>query len=191
MSLPSEDHILELMRKRDQRFMELVYDQYADRLYGVAYRIMQDDASAQDVVQESLIKVWKKAADFDPTKARLFTWMFSVVRNTAIDKVRSRQKRDSREIQIDAEDVSHLGHRDIVPEHMDVAAHLEKLEDKYKSVLSLLFFKGMTQQETSDALGIPLGTVKTRLKIGLRELRKVFGDGTLILIITLIVILLC
>lgn len=179
---------MDLLKQRDRRFVEVLYDRYADRLYGLAYSILKDDVIAQDAVQESFIKIWKKATEFDPDKARLFTWSYQIVRNTSIDKLRSHQKRGSREIQIQTEDVSHMGHMDVVPEHMDVSEHLSRLEEKYRTVLHLLFFQGMTQQEASEALDIPLGTVKTRLKIGLRELRKVFTDTTMALILALLII---
>ena len=188
MSQSTDQRILDLIAKRDERFVSLLYDQYADRLYGLAYRILKNDAAAQDAIQESFVKIWKKAVNFDASKARLFTWTYSIVRNTAIDKLRSMQKRDTREIQIKTEDVSHMGHSDVIPEHMDLSRHMSSLEDKYREVLEVLFFQGMTQQEASEALDVPLGTVKTRLKIALRELRKIFTDTTMALLIALLMI---
>lgn len=170
-----ENHIVELLRAGDERSIGLLYDHYADALYGVAIKVTHDEELAQDVLQESFIKIWKNAHKYDPEKARLFTWLFRVVQNTAIDKVRSRKRKRTKEVQTDDSNVYHLETTSLAIEHMDLKEHTDGLEDKYKVVIDALFFQGMTQQEASDELDIPLGTVKSRLKIGLRELRKLFG----------------
>ncbi len=170
-----ETHIVELLKARDERAIGLLYDHYADALYGVAIKVMKDEVLAQDVLQEAFVKIWKNADRYDPDKARLFTWLFRVVQNTAIDAVRSRQRKTSKEIQTQDSNVYHIPTTQLAIEHLDLKAHTDGLEDKYKVVIDALFFQGMTQQEASDELNIPLGTVKSRLKIGLRELRKLFG----------------
>ncbi len=175
MSTLLEKHIVELLKERDEKAISLLYDNYADTLLGVAYKVVKDGDLAQDVVQESFVKIWKKADSYDASKAKLFTWLFRITRNTAIDKLRSINTKSDKEIQIDVSDVYNLGVLTTRPEFMDVKEHLEKIEPKYKVVLDALFFEGMTQQEASDELGIPLGTIKSRLKIGLRELRKIYG----------------
>ncbi|MBT8237712.1 MAG: sigma-70 family RNA polymerase sigma factor [Croceitalea sp.] len=175
MSTLLEKHIVELLQERNEKAISLLYDNYADTLYGVAYKVVKDEDLAQDVVQESFVKIWKKADSYDASKAKLFTWLFRITRNTAIDKVRSVSIKSDKEIQIDVLDVYNLGVNSIHPEFMDVREHLDKIELKYKIVLDALFFEGMTQQEASEELDIPLGTIKSRLKIGLRELRKIYG----------------
>lgn len=175
MSTLRELQIIELLEKKDEKAITLLYDHYADRLYGVALQMVKDEDLAQDVLQESFIKIWKKSDTYDPTKAKLFTWLLRVVKNTAIDKIRSSSKKTKKEIQIDASDVYDIGIKSINPDEIDVKEHLESIEEKYKIVLEALFFEGMTQQEASEELDIPLGTVKSRLKIGLRELRKYYG----------------
>ena len=176
MSQLLEKHIVELLLERDDKAISLLYDNYSDTLYGVAYKVVKDEDLAQDIVQESFVKIWKKADSYDPTKAKLFTWLFRITRNTAIDKLRSISTKSDKEIQIDVSDVYNLGVLTTRPEFMDVKAHLDKIEPKYKLVLDALFFEGMTQQEASEELDIPLGTIKSRLKIGLRELRKIYGS---------------
>jgi len=89
MSTFLEAHIVQLLGEEDERAVGLIYDNYADTLYGVAYKITKDDALAQDALQESFVKIWKKAASYDAKKAKLFTWLFRITRNTAIDKLRS------------------------------------------------------------------------------------------------------
>lgn len=170
-----EKHIVELLAARDERAISLLYDHYADALYGVAIKVTQDEALAKDVLQNAFVKIWKKADNYDAAKARLFTWLFRIVQNTAIDAVRSRQRKQTKEVQTDDSNVYHIPTTQLAIEHIDLKAHTEGLEEKYKVVIDALFFQGMTQQEASDELNIPLGTVKSRLKIGLRELRKLFG----------------
>ncbi|KQC29706.1 RNA polymerase sigma factor [Flagellimonas eckloniae] len=182
MSTLIEKHIVSLLAERDDKAIALLYDHYGDTLYGVAYKVVRDEDLAQDVLQESFIKIWKKADSYDPSKAKLFTWLFRIIRNTAIDKLRSVNNKSDKEVQIDVSDVYNLGVSGIRPEFMDVQDNLEKIEPKYKIVLEALFFEGMTQQEASEELGIPLGTIKSRLKIGLRELGKIYGTSIAILL---------
>ena len=180
MSALLEKHIVELLQERNDKAISLLYEHYGDTLYGVAKKVVRDEELAQDVLQESFVKIWKKSDSYDASKAKLFTWLFRITRNTAIDKLRSVNTKTDKEIQIDVSDVYNLGVDSIRPEFMDVRENLDKIEDKYQIVLEALFFHGMTQQEASDELDIPLGTIKSRLKIGLRELKKIYGSSMVI-----------
>ncbi|UII80564.1 RNA polymerase sigma factor [Flagellimonas sp. CMM7] len=186
MSTLIEKHIVSLLAERDDKAISLLYDNYGDTLFGVAYKVVRDEDLAQDVLQESFIKIWKKADSYDPSKAKLFTWLFRITRNTAIDKLRSVNNKSDKEVQIDVSDVYNLGVNGIRPEFMDVQDNLEKIETKYQVVLEALFFQGMTQQEASEELDIPLGTIKSRLKIGLRELGKIYGTTMTILLLIIL-----
>jgi RNA polymerase sigma-70 factor (ECF subfamily) len=186
MSTLLEKHIVELLQERNDKAISLLYDNYGDTLLGVAKKVVRSDDLAQDVLQESFVKIWKKADSYDPSKAKLFTWLFRITRNTAIDKLRSINTKSDKEIQIDVSDVYTLGVESTKPELMDVQDHLDKIEQKYRIVLDALFFQGMTQQEASEDLDIPLGTIKSRLKIGLRELRKIYGPAILTLLLNLL-----
>ena len=179
MSTLLENHIVELLQERNDKAISLLYEHYGDTLYGVAYKVVRDEELAQDVLQESFVKIWRKSDSYDATKAKLFTWLFRITRNTAIDKLRSVNTKSDKEIQIDVSDVYNLGVESIKPDFLDVKENLEKIETKYQIVLDALFFQGMTQQEASDELDIPLGTIKSRLKIGLRELKKIYGNSML------------
>ncbi|HBU77950.1 MAG TPA: RNA polymerase subunit sigma-70 [Muricauda sp.] len=183
MSTLIERHIVSLLEEKDDKAISLLYENYGDTLFGVAFKVVKDEDLAQDVLQESFIKIWKKADTYDASKAKLFTWLFRIVRNTAIDKLRSVNNKSDKEIQIDVSDVYNLGVKAINPEHLDIQENLDKIEDKYRIVLEALFFEGMTQQEASDELDIPLGTIKSRLKIGLRELGKIYGTTMSLLLI--------
>lgn len=170
-----EKDIIQLLKKGDKKALSLLYDNYSDSLYGVAFKITKDEALAKDALQESFVKIWKNSHKYDPEKAKLFTWLYRITRNTAIDKLRSFNNRNSREVQIDNSNVYTLQTNSLNQDVIDLKQHVDKLEGKYKTVLNALFFEGMTQQEASDELNIPLGTIKSRLKIALRELRKVYS----------------
>src|SRR5690606_877642 len=104
MSILLENHIVELLQERNDKAISLLYEHYGDTLYGVAYKVVRDEELAQDVVQESFIKIWKKSDSYDPSKAKLFTWLFRITRNTAIDKLRSVNNKSDKEIQMDVSD---------------------------------------------------------------------------------------
>jgi RNA polymerase sigma-70 factor (ECF subfamily) len=164
------------MRRGDERFVDMLYDRYANAIFGIALQIVGDESLAKDVVQDSFVKVWKNAASFDPRRSKVFTWMYRIVRNTAIDRLRREKNKRTDEIQNDGSDVSLKTTREVHTDSMDIPAQLNKLEEKYRETVVLLFFKGHTQQETADILGIPLGTVKSRWRVALRELRKIYVE---------------
>lgn len=186
---PIEHTIIPLLREEDKQSIELIMEYYGDTLYGIALKMVGDTSQAEDVMQESFMKIWKNASKYDAKKARLFTWLLNIVRNTAIDKIRKR-KNDQENSQ---RHQSHVSSDPIAehfrPECIDVKDKVESMEAKYKEVIEVLFFKGLTQREASDALNIPLGTVKTRLRIGLRQLRSVFIEHEFTIIILVVSLL--
>lgn len=174
MTTAIEKEIVSLLEKADKKAIKLLYDNYADTLYGVIKKIIKDDETAQDVLQESFIKIWRYSKKYDSTKAKLFTWLYRIAYNTAIDKIRSLKNKTGNEVQIEASSVYKISTNTLNEDVLDIKKHLKSLDDKYQIVLHALFFEGMTQQEASDELNMPLGTVKSRLKIGLRELKKIY-----------------
>lgn len=176
MSQNTEQRIIELLKRKDQYALNLLYENYSDSLYGAILKVTRNEKIAEDALQETFIKVWKNGEKYDPSKAKLFTWLFRIARNTAIDKLRSFNNRYHKEIQIDKSNVYILPGTSLNQDVLDIKEHVSRLEQKYQIVLNALFFEGMTQQEASDELDIPLGTIKSRLKIGLRELKKVYDE---------------
>lgn len=175
MSTPIEQQIVQLLENGDKAAINLLYENYADSLYGVILKITNNEELAQDALQESFVKIWKNAQKYDSKKAKLFTWLYRIARNTAIDKLRSFNNRFHKEVQIDKSNVYILPTSSLNQDVIDLREHVGRLDKKYQIVLNALFFEGMTQQEASDELDIPLGTIKSRLKIGLRELRTLFN----------------
>ncbi len=170
-----EQHIVSLLKEGDKRAITLIYENYSNSLLGVISKVTNNDALAEDALQESFVKIWKNAKKYDSSKAKLFTWMYRICRNTAIDKLRSHNLKFDKEVQIADSNVYKLATSGINSNTIDLKQHLASLDLKYQTVLNALFFEGMTQQEASEELNIPLGTIKSRLKIGLRELKKIYN----------------
>ncbi|MEZ4796026.1 MAG: RNA polymerase sigma factor [Flavobacteriaceae bacterium] len=170
-----EKEIVNLLKKGDKRAISIIYENYSNTLYGVIKKITIDEALAEDALQESMIKIWRYAKKYDAEKAKLFTWMYRIARNTAIDKLRSQNLKFNKEVQISDSNVYKLSTEGLYQEGLDLRKHVENLDPKYQVVLNALYFEGMTQQEASEELNIPLGTIKSRLKIGLRELKKIYN----------------
>ena len=169
-----EQHIVSLLQDEDKRAIPLIYENYSDTLYGIILKVTNNEALAEDALQETFIKVWRYAKKYDASKAKLFTWLYRIARNTAIDKLRSHNLKFDKEIQISNSNVHRLPAMSLNQDTIDLKKHVATLDTKYQIVLKALFFEGMTQQEASDELEIPLGTIKSRLKIGLRELKKIY-----------------
>lgn len=169
-----EKQIVTLLQNSDKKAISLLYENYADALFGVIKKIISDDDTAQDVLQETFVKIWRYAKKYDASKAKLFTWLYRIAYNTAIDKVRSQKNKSNNEVQIETSSVYKVSSSELNQDVLDIKKHLSSLDEKYQIVINALFFEGMTQQEASDELDIPLGTIKSRLKIGLRELKKIY-----------------
>ncbi|GGZ82258.1 RNA polymerase sigma factor [Algibacter mikhailovii] len=172
-----EKEIVDLLQNGDKKAISLLYENYADALYGVIQKIISDEDTAQDVLQETFVKIWRYAKKYDANKAKLFTWLYRIAYNTAIDKVRSQKNKSGKEVQIETSAVYKITSNEINQDVMDIKKHLSTIDEKYQIVINALFFEGMTQQEASDELDIPLGTIKSRLKIGLRELKKIYNPS--------------
>lgn len=170
-----EKHIVSLLQEGDKRAIPIIYENYSGSLFGVINKIIKDEEMAQDVLQETFIKVWRYSKKYDPSKAKLFTWLYRIARNTAIDKLRSHNLKFEKEIQISDSNVYKISTLGLNQDTIDLQKHVATLDLKYQTVIKALFFEGMTQQEASEELDIPLGTIKSRLKIGLRELKKIYN----------------
>lgn len=154
-------------------FSEL-YDRFSGSLYGVCLKVVDDEAQAQDILQESFVKIWKKVNAFDENKGRLFTWMLNLTRNTAIDALRKNKRKATHKIQTLDYDVNiEKGHQtELKVDAIGMKEVVDKLPSDQKEVIDYLYFKGYTQKETSDELNLPLGTVKSRIRIAVRNLRE-------------------
>jgi RNA polymerase sigma-70 factor (ECF subfamily) len=176
--MEQEELLKELLKKDDKSFT-LLYDNYSKSLFGVIYNLIRNTEEAEDVLQEVFVKIWKNIDSYNESKGRLYTWMLNIARNTSIDKLRSKNFNNSQKnLSTDnfvhiLEDSSKTTNR---IDAIGIKEFIMKLKPKCIQIIDLLFFKGYTQQEASDELEMPLGTVKTNNRNCMNELRKMLHD---------------
>jgi RNA polymerase sigma-70 factor (ECF subfamily) len=174
----SEDELILSLRNREKIAIEALYDMYSASLYGVISRIVIDTAIAEDVLQETFVKIWHSFSSYSTEKGRLFTWMVNIARNLAIDKIRSKDFKNQHKNQEIENNVTFIDEQSNIvykPELMGVKDLVQTLKPEQQSIIDLVYFKGYTHVEAADELGIPLGTIKTRLRMGIQQLRKYFN----------------
>jgi RNA polymerase sigma factor (sigma-70 family) len=177
ISLSEEELVLSLQH-REKIAVEALYDMYSASLFGVISRIINDTAIAEDVLQETFVKIWHSFSSYSTEKGRLFTWMVNIARNLAIDKIRSKDFKNQNKNQEIENNVTFIDEqRNTVykPELMGVKDLVQTLKPEQKLIVELVYFKGYTHVEAAEELGIPLGTIKTRLRMAIQELRKHFN----------------
>ncbi len=169
-----EDLLVQRLRNRDEAAMTIFYDRYSAALYGVIMRVVKKEEEAEDVLQESMVKIWNSFASYDASKGRLFTWVMNVSRNLAIDKIRSRQYRVGTRTQPleDSAAVREAAPPTFRPEHIGLQDMTKKLSPDQQQVVDMLYFGGYTQSEVAEELNLPLGTVKTRARAAIKVLSK-------------------
>ena len=166
------------MRNREKVAAEALYDMYSASLYGVISRIVIDTATAEDVLQDTFVKIWNSFASYSSDKGRLFTWMVNIARNLAIDKIRSKDFKNqnkNQELENNVAFIDEQRNTAYKPELMGIRELVDTLKPEQKSILDLVYFKGYTHVEAADELGVPLGTIKTRLRMAIVQLRKFFN----------------
>lgn len=171
-----EKELVILLKGNDKAAFEYLYDHYVVGLYGIVLRIVKDDNKADDVMQDSFIKIWKNMDFYDANKGTLFTWLLNVTRHTAIDRLRADAKFESNlnwdlvtEKDLNAGSIVNQGTSTI-----DLKEIVDKLGSEKRQLIDLVYFEGYTHEEASEYLRLPLGTVKSRVRKALLELRQEF-----------------
>ena len=173
----TESELVFALNKHDNNAYRYLYLHYRGALYNIISQIITDTETANDVLQEVFIAIWKNIEKYDSEKGRLFTWMLNIARNTAINKTRSKiyksvLKNDSLENYVDYIDEKSTNQQNI--NLIGLRKEVHKLREDYKVVLELSYYNGFTQDEIAKLLNIPLGTVKTRLRNAVLDLKKHF-----------------
>jgi RNA polymerase sigma factor (sigma-70 family) len=174
----SEDDLVRALGNQEKIAIEALYDMYSASLYGVISRIVIDTPTSEDVLQETFVKIWNSFSSYSAEKGRLFTWMVNIARNLAIDKIRSKDFKNqakNHELENNVTFIDEQRNTVYKPELMGVKDLVSTLKPEQKSILDLVYFKGYTHVEAAEELGIPLGTIKTRLRMAIIELRKNFN----------------
>lgn len=171
----NQTQIAELLKQQDTSAIAYLYDAYGAALYGVVLRIVRSKEIAEQVIQDTFLKVWHKGGSFDASKGRLYTWLLNIARNTAIDATRNSHFYTRKNIEhidklndiIDAECLN--------PDTVGLREIVKKMDEKYTVLIDLIYFNQYTHLEAAEAMGLPLGTVKTRVRHALLQLRKAFA----------------
>ena len=169
----NENDLVTQLKERSEKAFGYLYDNYSGALYGIIHSILTDAETANDTLQDVFVNIWRKIDSYDPSKGRLFTWMLNVARNAAIDKLRSRSFRDGLKNQPISENVDISVGSAINPAINDVGLRkvVSRLKEEQRVLIDLSYFQGFTHEEIAKAMNIPLGTVKTRIRAALIQLR--------------------
>jgi RNA polymerase sigma-70 factor (ECF subfamily) len=175
--------LLRRIRDRDEVALAEFYDRHSTFVYSLARSVVRDDGDAEDIVQEVFFRVWERADAFDPARGSPAAWITTLTRRLAIDKTRSRSFRSrGREAPLEAvaASASNTGAQAVSmsAEANEVLAALEQLEPAYREVIRLSYYEGLSHSGIATKLGTPLGTVKSRLREGVTQLRRILAIKT-------------
>jgi RNA polymerase sigma-70 factor (ECF subfamily) len=177
VSIYSEEELVLLLQQRSEAAFNYLYQNYSGVLYGIVHKVIFDEQTAQDVLQDVFVKIWNNIGQYDPAKGRIYTWMLNIARNAAIDKLRSKGEVMKSKIRTGEDIVDNLGRgmrTEQATDTIGLRRMVGELEPQYRAIVELAYFKGYTMDEISKTLDIPLGTVKTRMRHAMQLLRAYF-----------------
>lgn len=175
-----DEELMQRLAYRDLVAFRALYDRYGNLVYSAALRVVRDAQIAEDMVQEIFLRIWRKPESYVAQRGRFVTWLTSVTRNRAVDEVRSRGRRFRHETASPEEQERELSASDqndpaLTAELSDqrrlILAALTQIPAEQREIIELAYFGGLTQQEIAQRLSQPLGTVKTRIRLGMQKLR--------------------
>jgi RNA polymerase sigma-70 factor (ECF subfamily) len=174
----SDEALVALVARSDDSALAELYDRIGRVAYGLAYRILRDEALAEDAVQEAFLGLWRSAGSFVPERAKASTWVLTLVHRRAVDLVRREQRRRAESLDEAAEPEAGSAEDDawLRLERERVQAALAQLPDPQREAIELAYYGGYTQSEVAERLGQPIGTIKSRMFSGLARLRELLDD---------------
>ena len=180
----ADEELMPLVGRKDPEAFEVLYDRHGGVAYSLAYRIVGNRAAADEVTQEAFISVWRSGARFDAARGSVRSWLLSVVRNRAIDFLRSKAGKAPK---LDFDDDSALEQRPAAERTEEEALRREtageirgalgRLPGEQSKVIELAYFGGFSHSEIAEILGLPMGTVKGRMRLGLEKIRGELAEG--------------
>ncbi|MEM7086217.1 MAG: sigma-70 family RNA polymerase sigma factor [Bacteroidota bacterium] len=168
--MPNEHHLLTQIKNGDTQALSILYDNYSGALYGVILRMCKNEAVAQDLLQETFVKIWQKANSFDPEKGKFYTWAYRIARNLTLNELRNPSPL------IQTEDLSVYKERATTEEQsidkLKLNGSIQKLDSHHRKALELVYFQGLTHREAHTEMNVPLGTFKSYIQQALKKLRE-------------------
>ncbi len=180
ISTTASELLVQMIKSNSEKGFHILYDKYCDALYGILLKFVKRNEVADDLLQDTFVKIWKNIEKFDSTKGTLFTWMLNIARNLAIDYLRSsahQQQLQNLNVDLFSLNVDYIGAKSSLNkeiEFRDFKNNALKLESKYAEVIDLIFFYGYTHEQTAEKLNLPLGTIKTRARKALEMLKILY-----------------
>lgn len=179
-----EQRIIASLRSKNQEGMKSLYERYSAAIYGIVCKVIADEEAAKETLQDVFVKIWNNGDKYDANKGRLFTWMVQIARNVAIDTLRSSQFKKGNRTESLPNSVSNNAAHSEEQQERDPALRriVEQLDQPNRKIIELLYFEDYTQKEVADELGIPLGTVKSKVRKAITQLRTMLSKEKLLLI---------
>ncbi|RZK39519.1 MAG: sigma-70 family RNA polymerase sigma factor [Pedobacter sp.] len=175
-----EESLITGLKKGEAGKIEELYRRYSPALYGIIKRVVKFDEIAEDVLQEAFVKIWKSINLYNPQKGTLFTWMANLAKNLAIDQVRSKSAMNSLKtddiLAISKEVIDHKSSSSLNTDIIGIKNLVYLLKSDQKSIVDLIYFQGYTHVQVAEKLCLPLGTVKTKLRLSILALRRQFKE---------------
>ena len=171
----TQEELIVLIREKNQKAFSYLYDNYSRALFGVISNITPEQEEAEDVLQNSFLKIWNNFDSYDEQKGRLYTWMLNIARNMAIDSTRSKHEKVKNKIQEATDSVYHKNNlftENSAHNTIGLQTIISNLKEDHKEIIDLAYFQGYTQEEISQKLNMPLGTVKTKVRQAIMNLRE-------------------
>jgi RNA polymerase sigma factor (sigma-70 family) len=180
----SDEALVALVARGHESALAELYDRLGRVAYGLAYRVLRDEALAEDAVQEGFLNLWRSAATFLPERSKASTWVLTLVHRRAVDLVRREERRRAEPLPEGAQEAQGTAAAVedtalLKMERERVQAALSRLPDAQREAIELAYYGGFTQSELAERLGQPLGTIKSRMFSGLSRLRELLDEGTL------------
>jgi RNA polymerase sigma-70 factor (ECF subfamily) len=175
----SEEQLIVLLKEKNENGFHYLYDHYSGALYGVILRIVQSKDYTEEIIQDVFVKIWNSIQQYDSSKGRFYTWMINIARNTAIDYLKSKSFQNELKNQSLPDFVYNSAELSTTNDSSDFIGFnnvLESLESDKKELINLAYYQGFTQNEISEKLKIPLGTVKTKMRNALMKLKDLLKD---------------
>ena len=179
----TDDQLISALRQGEGWAMTALYDRYARLVFSLSLRILNDRSAAEEAAQEVFVKVWKRAKDYDAARGKFSSWLSGIAHNHAIDELRRRRVRPSASDDEDA--MAEVVSNDLAPldlalqslEHQRIVDALQAIPAEQRKPIEMAYFEGYTQQEISDRLREPLGTIKTRMRLGMQKLKGLLDES--------------
>jgi RNA polymerase sigma-70 factor, ECF subfamily len=180
----ADEELMPWIGRKDAEAFEVFYDRHGGAAYSLAYRILGERGAAEDCIQEAFISIWRSGGKFDPTRGSVRSWTLSIVRNRAIDVLRSKAGKAPKMTFDDDEILESRPAEELTEEEAmrhetatEVRGALSQLPDDQSKVIQLAYFGGFSQSEIAGMLNVPLGTVKGRMRLGLEKIRGELAEG--------------